>query len=199
MIGRLFGNVVDDSPDGAVVLDVAGVGYEVHVPLGLLGRIGRESVVLHVHTHVREDAFMLYGFATTDDRAAFRTLLSVSGVGPKLALAILSALDSNDLALAIERGDKNAFKGISGVGKKTVEHLLLDLKGKLHPGATPSTRSAPARPVSRAPNADVVVALLCNMGFRRPEAEAAVASLGEDAVAEHPVDQLLREALARLG
>lgn len=199
MIGRLFGNVIDDSADGALVLDVGGVGYEVFVPLGLIGRTGRESVSLHVHTHVREDAITLFGFANEPDRFAFRTLLSVSGIGPKLALAILSALDSSELALAIERGDKNAFKGISGVGKKTVEHLLVDLKGKLQPGAGASSKAAPARPVSRAPNSDVVVALLCNMGFRRPEAEAAVASLGDEAISELPVDQLLRDALARLG
>lgn len=199
MIGRLIGNVVDDSADGALVLDVNGVGYEVFVPMGLLGRTGRESVTLHVHTHVREDAFTLYGFATGDERAAFRTLLTVSGVGPKLALAILSVLDANSLAQAIESGDKNAFKGISGVGKKTVEHLLVDLKGKLHPSGPAIVRAAPARPVSRAPNADVVVALLCNMGFRRPEAESAVASLGEESLTSLPVDQLLRDALARLG
>jgi len=199
MIGRLFGNVVDESPDGAVVLDVGGVGYEVFVPLGLIGRTGRDAVALHVHTHVREDALMLFGFASVDERTAFRTLLTVSGIGPKLALAILSALDANELALAIERGDKNAFKGISGVGKKTVEHLLVDLKGKLHGGTPAGAKPAPARPIARAPNAEVVVALLCNMGFRRPEAEAAVASLGEEALAERPVDQLLRDSLARLG
>ncbi len=200
MIGRLTGTVVEESADGSVVLDVGGVGYEVHLPLGALGRLGAgPTIVLHVHTHVREDAITLYGFGSLDDRAAFRVLLGVSGIGPKLALSILSTLDASALAVAIERGDKNAFKGISGVGKKTVEHLLVDLKGKLlvSPGAI--GRPLPARPSAAAPSAEVVVALLVNMGFRRPEAEAAVASFGEDALRDEPVDKLLRDALARLG
>lgn len=200
MIGRLTGTVVDEAADGSVVLDVHGVGYEVFLPLGTLGRLGREGeVTLSVHTHVREDAMTLYGFASADDRAAFRTLLGVSGVGPKLALSILSVLDAPTLAAAVEAGDKNAFKGISGVGKKTVEHLLVDLKGKLMvvPGAP--LRTAPARPVASAPSAEVVVALLVNMGYRRPEAESAVGSLGEERLRADPVDQLLREALSRLG
>jgi Holliday junction DNA helicase RuvA len=198
MIGRLTGTVVDEAADGTIVLDVGGVGYEVHVPLGLLGRVGRENITLHVHTNVREDAIALFGFESPDDKVAFRTLLGVSGVGPKLALSILSTLDSPRLARAIDSGDKAAFKGISGVGKKTVEHLLVDLKGKLHPGAVVGIR-APQRPHAAAPNADVVVALLVNMGFKRLEAEAAVATLGEERVREEPVDQLLREALGRLG
>ena len=200
MIGRLTGTVVDDAADGTVVLDVAGVGYEVHVPLGLLGRLGREHITLHVHTNVREDAISLFGFESIDDKTAFRTLLGVSGIGPKLALSILSALDSPNLARAIDSGDKNAFKGISGVGKKTVEHLLVDLKGKLHPGA-PAVGGRPQlqRPVATAPNADVVVGLLVNMGFKRLEAEAAVFALGEDRVRDEPIDILLREALGRLG
>lgn len=200
MIGRLTGTVVDEAADGSVVLDVHGVGYEVFLPLGTLGRLGREGdVTLSIHTHVREDAITLYGFGSQDDRAAFRILLGVSGVGPKLALAILSTLDAPALAAAIESGDKNAFKGISGVGKKTVEHLLVDLKGKLLVAPGAGTRPLPPRPVSGAPSAEVVVALLVNMGFRRPEAESAVSSLGEERLREDPVDKLLREALSRLG
>lgn len=199
MIGRLAGTVVEEAADGTLVVDVAGVGYEVHVPLGLLGRVQRDAIVLYVHTNVREDAITLFGFESVDDRLAFRTLLTVSGIGPKLALSILSSLDSRSLAVAIERADKNAFKGISGVGKKTIEHLLVDLKGKLHPGVAVPGRPLPARPVAAAPNGDVVVGLLVNMGFKRPEAEQAVASLGEERVREEPVDRLLREALGRLG
>lgn len=200
MIGRLAGTVVDESTDGTIIVDVGGVGYEVHVPLGLLGRTGRDAVVLYVHTNVREDAISLFGFASLDERTAFRILLGVSGVGPKLALGILSVLDSRALAQAVETGDKAAFKGISGVGKKTVEHLLVDLKGKLHVGmAIAGGRPAPARPRAAAPNAEVVVALLVNMGFKRPEAEAAVAALGEERVSDEPVDRLLRDALSRLG
>lgn len=198
MIGRLVGSLVDSSSDGSVVVDVAGVGYEVFVPLGLAGRLGAGIVTVHVHTHVREDAITLYGFGSTDDRAAFRTLLGVSGIGPKLALAILSQLDAYALATAVERGDKAAFRGISGVGKKTVEHLLVDLKGKLLFASSSSMQEAPARPLAGPPSVEIVVALLCNMGFRRPEAEAAARQLPDDLLATAPVDTLVREALARL-
>src|SRR5204863_148839 len=105
------------------VLDVNGVGYELFVPLTALGRLahGTEAVTLHVHTHVREDALVLYGLATLDDRAAFRTLLGVSSVGPKIALAILSQMTGTELARAVATEDPGAFKGISGVGKKIAE------------------------------------------------------------------------------
>jgi Holliday junction DNA helicase RuvA len=200
VIGRLTGRILDEQPDGSVIVDVAGVGYEVFVPLGTLGRLeNRESATLCVHTHVREDVFVLYGFATADDRVAFRALLTVTGVGPKLAIAILSALQADTLVQAIETGDKLAFKGISGVGRKTVEHLLVDLKGKivLSGGprrATPQTPRAIALPGQ----GELVTALLVNMGYKRPEAERAVTLLGEEALAERPMESLIREALRTL-
>lgn len=200
MIGRLSGRILDEQADGSVVVDVSGVGYEVFVPLGTLGRIeDRDNATLHVHTHVREEAFLLYGFATPDDRIAFRALLSVTGVGPKLALAILSALDADALVRAIETDDKLAFKGISGVGRKTVEHLLVDLKGKI------VLTGSPRRPIAAKPRAlampgqgELVTALLVNMGYKRPEAERAVAELGDEALADKPVEALIREALRTL-
>ncbi len=127
MIGRLTGRILDEQADGSIVVDVGGVGYEVFVPLGTVGRLeDRENATLHVHTHVREDVFVLYGFASADDRVAFRALLTVTGVGPKLALAILSALEADTLVQAIETSDKLGFKGISGVGRKTGRHLLVE-------------------------------------------------------------------------
>ena len=102
MIGRLTGNILDQTLDGTCVIDVNGVGYEVHVPLGTLGRLPAppERATLHVHTQLREDSLTLYGFASLDDRSAFRTLLSVTGIGPKLALGILSSRASRGASRA---------------------------------------------------------------------------------------------------
>lgn len=201
MIGRLHGQVVDHNLDGSVVVDVGGVGYEVFVPLGNLGRLPPppEAVILHVHTHVRQDTFTLFGFASATDREAFRILLSVSGVGPKLALAILGALPARDLALAIASQDRAPFKNISGVGKKTAERLLLELKDKLGPlfaDGPALVAAAPEAPAPAGPLA-VVAAALVQMGYRQAEANLAVAAVGDADGRE--VGVLLREALGHLG
>jgi len=203
VIGRLRGAVVERNPDGSCVLDVGGVGYEVFVPLGGMGALPEppEPVTLHVHTHVREDAFVLYGFPSVADRDAFRTVLGVGGVGPKIALAILSALPAASLAQAIAAGDRAVFKGIPGVGKKTAERLLLELTDKigaiasratgpaaLRPAATPALRSGPL---------GTVAAALVQMGYKQAQAERAVAELGEPE--GRPVEELLRAALSQLG
>ncbi len=199
MIGRLTGVIGDHGIDGSIILDVAGVGYEVHVPLGALGRLPEgAAITLHVHTHVREDAFQLFGFDSVGGKQAFRALLGVSNVGPRLALAILGAVEPQSLAQAIAAQDRNAFKGIPGVGKKTVERILLDLDGKLvvH-GNAPIARpiaKAPERPAPSGPAGEVVM-LLVGMGYKRPEAERAVETLeleGKD------LQTLLREVLAAL-
>ncbi|MBX3250008.1 MAG: Holliday junction branch migration protein RuvA [Myxococcales bacterium] len=199
MIGRLTGTVGDHGVDGSVILDVKGVGYEVHVPIGALGRLAEGAeITLHVHTHVREDALQLFGFDSVEGKQAFRALLGVSNVGPRLALAILGALDPHALAQAIASQDRVAFKGIPGVGKKTVERILLDLHGKLviHgsvPVAKPIARPAPAS-LPTGPAAEVVM-LLVNMGYKRPEAERAVEPLELEG---KTLQELLREALANL-
>jgi Holliday junction DNA helicase RuvA len=148
VIGRLSGVIVEQGGDGSCVLDVGGVGYEVFVPLRLVGRLPASApAVLHVHTHVREEAFTLYGFASLDDRAAFRILLGVSGVGPKLAMTVLSELSALELARAVARGDRARLEAISGVGKKTAARLLLELKDKLPAsGLGENVPAAPALP-----------------------------------------------------
>jgi holliday junction DNA helicase RuvA len=201
VIGRLSGVLAEPSADGACILDVGGVGYEVHVPLGALGRLPRppEAAVLHVHTHVREDALTLYGFATEADRDAFRTLLTVSSIGPKSALAILSVLDAERLAVAVTREDRTAFKGIPGVGKKTVERLMVDLKDKLRAAAANAGRLSPTAPAAPAPPEGplaTVAAALVQMGYRPAEAERAVGQVKDPD--GRPVETLLREALAVL-
>jgi Holliday junction DNA helicase RuvA len=201
VIGRLTGNIVDQAIDGSVVIDVNGVGYEVWVPLGALGRLpAAQQVTLHVHTHVREDAFVLYGFASQSDRAAFRVLIGVSGIGPKLALAILSSMSAADLADAIQRGDKARFKGVSGVGVKLVGRLVLELKDKLDfargepvSGIVSKPRSAPAFDGALG----TVHAALVQMGFKPNEAEQAVQQIGSAAEGKQ-AEELLREALTVL-
>src|SRR5579883_3362132 len=130
MIGRLTGKVVAHEAESAVVLDVGGVGYELAVPLGTLGRAPTDEsgrTTLFVHTHLREDALTLFGFASDRERAAFRTLISVSNVGPKIAMAVLSALPAEELAHAIAAKDVARLTSINGVGKKTAERLVLEL------------------------------------------------------------------------
>jgi Holliday junction DNA helicase RuvA len=220
LIGRLTGRVVEESPDGTTVLDVAGVGYEVVVPLGALGRARgvavqppvhegaalarpggppapQDAVTLFVHTHVREDALMLYGFATREDRAAFRALISISNIGPKIGMAILSALSAAELAAVIVRREVSRLTNIPGVGKKTAERLVLELKDKLI--ELPSGPAAPAPPVPVASGAkpDLLRGALTRMGYRPAEADRALAALGER-VETSPLDDLVREALALL-
>jgi Holliday junction DNA helicase RuvA len=202
VIGRLTGIIVDQTLDGACVLDVSGVGYEVYVPLGTLGRlpVAPERATLHVHTQLREDSLTLYGFASLDDRSAFRTLLSVTGIGPKLALGILSSLDARELADAINRGDKGRFKGVSGVGKKLVERLVLELKDKMHFGGGAFTLAMPARPAAQ-PTIDgplgKVHGALVQMGYKPGEADAAIRQIEAHAEGK-ATDALLREALMAL-
>jgi Holliday junction DNA helicase RuvA len=195
--------VIEHAGDGSCVVDVNGVGYEVFVPLRSFGRlqVGAKGV-LHVHTHVREEALTLYGFESGDDREAFRTLMSVSGVGPKVALSVLSELTAAELAQAVNRGDRRRLEAISGVGKKTAARLLLELKDKLAGfGGSGATISHIAPAYTPGPIGDVpsqVCDALTRLGFSRAQAEAAVAQVHEGGP-EPKVEQLLRQALAALG
>lgn len=197
--------MVEHATDGSCVIDVNGVGYEVFVPLRCFGRlhVGAKAV-LHVHTHVREEALTLYGFDAADDREAFRILImSVSGVGPKVALAVLSELTAAELALAVNRGDRRRLEAISGVGKKTAARLLLELKDKLG-GVAGQSMSVPRAAAAFAPAAlgDVpsqVCDALTRLGFTRAQAEAAVAAQVREGEPEPQVEQLLRQTLAALG
>lgn len=214
--------VADRFDDGTCVLSVGGVGYEVFAPLGTLARLPQppETVTLHVHTHVREDALTLYGFESLHDREAFRSLIGISGIGPKMALAVLSVMDAKALGEAITVGDASRFRGIPGVGKKTSERIVLELKDKFRLlgglGAPPSAASAGATlSGAGAPGAVVsprglVVQALVHMGYKLAEAERAVARVAQsserDDAQDHasasaqdkPVELLLREALSVL-
>jgi Holliday junction DNA helicase RuvA len=198
LIGRLVGTVVAEE-DSTLTVDVNGVGYDVHVPRGTPQRSGASPgdparITLHVHTHVREDTLDLFGFATEVERSVFRLLIGIPNVGPKTALGILSALPAPDLASAVADRDLARLTSISGIGKKTAERLLLELKEKL-PRMT--ELRGPARPERTGDDAGRLLGALTNMGFRQPEAERAVAALG-DRVGKEPLSDLLKAALAKL-
>jgi Holliday junction DNA helicase RuvA len=201
LIGRLVGLIVEDSADGTLVLDVRGVGYELTVPLGTVGRATPDpegAITLFVHTHVREDAFVLYGFATREDRAVFRQLIGVSNIGPKIALSILGALPVAELAHAVHHGEVAKLTRVPGVGKKTAERIVLELKDKIL--APPPLAGAPApapRPAAKGAKAELLHGALTRMGYRPAEAERAVAALGARVEAE-PLADLVREALGVL-
>jgi holliday junction DNA helicase RuvA len=200
VIGRLTGRVLTQEADGAVLLDVGGVGYELSIPLGTLGRAHTDDagrVMLWVHTHVREDALALFGFADETERAAFRALIGVSNVGPKIAVAVLGALPAAELARAIARRDIAAMTGIPGIGKKIAERLMLELRDKLPvlSATAPVARAAASN--GPASGSDRLRSALTGMGFKPSEAERAVAVVGERH-REASLEEMLREALALL-
>ena len=145
MIARLRGRLADKEP-GRLVLDVNGVGYEVHVPLSTFCEVGEPgaNVSLRIHTHVREDTLALFGFASRLERELFERLIGVNGVGPKLALAVLSGIDPHDLVQAIRRGEHARLHSVPGVGRKTAERIGLELKDKL-PAPGPDEAAEPRR------------------------------------------------------
>lgn len=202
VIGRLTGRVVEEQPD-TIVLDVQGVGYEITIPLGTLGRARASdagTVTLFVHTHVREDALSLFGFASETDRIAFRTLIGVSNVGPKTAIGVLSVLPAEELASAVTRGDIARLTAIPGVGKKTAERLVLELKDKLASKVTSAHGPIAASPIAPKPpsgQGEMLQDALVRMGYRPSEAERALAALS-DRVESQPLGQSVREALAFL-
>ncbi len=202
MIGRLTGKVVAQDADGVVVLDVGGVGYELAAPLGTLGRARadeRGAITLWVHTHVREDTLALYGFSDEVERLAFRALLGVSNVGPKIAVAVLGALPAVELARAIGRRDLGALTRVPGIGKKIAERLLLELRDKLTVALAAGAAHAPevsgARP--DAPGDARLRSALTGLGFKPAEADRAVSAL-EGRLSAATFEELLREALALL-
>ena len=201
MIGRLRGVLCERELDGTLVVDVQGVGYEVTVPKRLSPSEG-EELSLFIHTHVREDSFSLYGFDTREDRQAFLLLLSVATIGPRLAMAILSALPAVELAGAVAREETSVFKGIPGVGKRTVERLMVELREKLPTlVGTNQGQSQVRRVASVAPTGvrQSVVQALTKMGYRSAEAENAVgAVLSRGDKEEILLEDLLRSALGQL-
>jgi Holliday junction DNA helicase RuvA len=172
MIGHLRGTLIDKRPN-QVLLDVAGVGYQVQIPLSTFYAIGelKDEVSLLVHTHVRDDALLLYGFLTAREKHFFELLISASGVGPSLALKILSGMSVDDLIPAIRAGDLLALTRIPGVGKKTAERIVVELRDKL--AQMEAAGPAEEKPAARGGLAADVVSALLNLGYDRRTAEKA--------------------------
>lgn len=190
MIGRLTGTLVAKQPP-QITIDVAGVGYEVDVPMSTFYALPAtgERVQLMTHYVVREDAHLLFGFATQDERAAFRQLIKVTGIGPKVALAVLSGLSVGELNQAIALQDVKRLTKVPGIGNKTAERLLLELRGKVVAGGT-----APGVVAAAPSPADDVVNALLALGYSEKEAAAACRDLPPD----QPLNDSIRQALKAL-
>ena len=198
MIAFLRGRVLDKQPN-RIIVDVQGVGYELHVPLSTYYDVGDEGaeVSVRVYTHVREDALQLFGFLTELERQLFERLIAINGIGPKLAIAVLSGLDPRELVVAVQRGDVARLVSIPGVGKKTAERIVLELRDRLQQLAVPVVASSPATTAADRLRIDLVSALQ-NLGYHRPQAEKAVeATLASspDAAFEDVLRQVLRELM----
>ena len=196
MIAHLRGRIFDKQPN-RIVVDVNGVGYDVAVPLSTfygLGEAGAD-IALRIHTHVREDALLLFGFATRLEQDLFERLISVSGIGPKLALAVLSGIEPGDLISAIHRGDLARLTAIPGVGKKTSERIVLELKDRLpRVEHTPTPEGGRTEPSALK---DDVLSALVNLGYHRPLAEKAV-DAAVKTTTPGDFEQTLRQALREL-
>ena len=191
MIGRLHGKLIEKTPP-QVLVDVGGVGYEVDVPMSTFCNLPAEGSEITLLTHfiVREDAQLLYGFATAAERQTFRALIRISGVGPRIALAVLSGMSTQDLADAVEQGNATLLTRVPGIGKKTADRLVLELKGKLAGNAF-----APAGGAASAAQADILSALMA-LGYSEREAQARVRALPAEVTVSEGI-LLALKALAR--
>lgn len=196
MIGYLKGHPIRRTPE-TVLLDVGGVGYLVHIPLSTFHELERlpegREVELFIHTHLREDALSLFGFRTEEEKELFERLISISGVGPRLARSILSGLPAAELVTALATGDVVRLQKTPGVGKKTAERIVLELKDKIR-------ELAPGLPAPEAPPPTVdsdLVSALTNLGYRPKDAERAVQEARDD-FPEAAFHELLRASLKRL-
>ncbi|MBI4682935.1 MAG: Holliday junction branch migration protein RuvA [Nitrospirae bacterium] len=192
MIASLRGIIQSKKPDG-IIVDVSGIGYHVNIPLCSLSNIPEpgEKVFLHTYTHVREDALQLFGFLLEEERKVFTTLLGISGIGPKLGLAVLSGMPVQRFVEAVNNEDIPLLSTIPGLGKKTAARLILELKGKL-----PSMETGGQHISQKNSAADDAISALVNLGYKKPSAEKAV----DNAVrgGANVIEDIIREALKYL-
>lgn len=197
MIAHLRGRIFAKQPNRLIV-DVNGIGYDVAVPLSTfygLGEAGAD-IALRIHTHVREDALLLYGFATELEQDLFERLIGISGIGPKVALAVLSGIEPTELVRAVERGDVARLTAIPGIGKKTSERMVLELKDRL-PRARAAAGGAGDAAFSAPSLRDDVLSALVNLGYHRPLAEQA-ADAALEAAPDGGFERTLKQALREL-
>ena len=197
MIAWLSGKLRHKATD-YLIIDVAGIGYQVAVPLSTYLGIPDEGEVvsLHIHTHVREDALSLFGFLTEEEKNMFLLLMGVSGIGSKLALAILSSLSVQDLSRAIQASDDSRLRLIPGIGKKTAARMVLELKDKMKL-IIPSVPAPLSGPAVVSDDIEDVTSALVNLGYKRPQAEETVRKI-RHARPDLGVEELIREALQML-
>ena len=196
MIAQLRGRILEKHPN-RIVVDVGGVGYDVFVPLSTFYGLGDpgSDISLRIHTHVREDALALYGFRTILEQDLFERLIGVSGIGPKVALSVLSGIEPLELMRAIERADVARLTAIPGVGRKTSERIVLELKDRLPRVQVVDAATADVE-IPPAGVRDDVLSALVNLGYHRPLAEKAVAAAIKtvpDGDFERTLKQALRE------
>jgi Holliday junction DNA helicase RuvA len=195
VIAHIRGQILSKSPN-AVVVDCGGVGYELAISVATyteLGEVGADAR-LHVHTHVREDALLLFGFAEIAEKRLFEKLLTISGIGPKLAITVLSGISAERLVGAIRGGDHATLTKIPGIGKKTAERVVLELKDKLDDmvGYAPAADA----PVSLGAVADDVLSALVNLGYPRAVAQKAVESAAKDGGVAGDFERLFRASMS---
>lgn len=195
MIARLSGTLFEKNVQ-RIIIDVGGVGYDVLVPLSTFYAVGEPGtpIVLRIHTHVREDALLLYGFATPLEQTLFERLITVSGIGPKLALAVLSGIESGELVAAIRQADIVRLTRIPGVGKKTAERLILELKDRMPQGVAGGVETVVDAPASVR---DDVLSALVNLGYQRHTVEKTADAVLRRADSQE-FELLLREILREL-
>ena len=190
MIGRLTGTLLEKSPP-QIIVDTGGIGYEVDVPMSTFYQLpaAGQKVTLFTHLAIRDDGHFLYGFATADERATFRQVLKVTGIGARTALALLSGLSVSELAQAVALQESGHLVKIPGIGKKTAERLLLELRDKLAQALPPSTTAGIAAPANE--RSDILNALLA-LGYNEREALSAMKKLPEDASVPDGIRQALK-------
>jgi Holliday junction DNA helicase RuvA len=197
MIASITGRLKRKATD-YLIIDVAGVGYQVQVPLSTYYGIpdDGEEVSLHIHTLLREDSLSLFGFLTQEEKDMFLLLMGVSGIGPKLALAILSSLPVADLSRALQTADDSTLRAIPGIGKKTAARMVLELKDKI--ALTMPTIAAPSSTSAvLSDDCEDVISALVNLGYKKPQAEEAVRKV-RDSRPGLTIEELIREALSVL-
>jgi Holliday junction DNA helicase RuvA len=195
MIAHLRGRLLSKTPNQAIV-ECAGVGYDVTISVATFSALPSEGAeaALHIHTHVREDQIALFGFSETQEKRLFEKLLTISGIGPKLAITVLSGIDSSRLVTAIRSGDHATLTHIPGIGKKTAERVVLELKDKLDDLAVaiPTTTEGP----HHGPAGDDALSALVNLGYARPIAQKAIeTAIAKEPAVAHDFELLFRAAM----